>query len=58
MSAFPELERSLRELKVACRQVACANLRMEMMLDDLAALGPEPKDDELRAVLDKYERKP
>ena len=38
MNDFPKTAEALRELRVACRQLACANLRSRLMLDELYAL--------------------
>ena len=40
MNDFPKTASALRELRVACRQLACANLRSRLMLDELYALSP------------------
>ena len=56
MTPFPQALESLRELRVACRQLACANLRARLMLDELYALSPADKEGFAR-VVEKFERR-
>jgi hypothetical protein len=56
MNTFRETNEALRELRVACRQLACANLRARMMLVELRALSPADSEGFARVVA-KYERK-
>ena len=56
MNNFPKTASALRELRVACRQLACANLRSRLMLDELYALSPADKDGFAR-VVEKFERR-
>jgi FKBP-type peptidyl-prolyl cis-trans isomerase (trigger factor) len=57
VNEFAKTNEALRELRVACRQLACANLRMRMMLDELeAAGGVKATPSKFAAVVDKYYR--
>jgi len=56
MNDFPKTASALRELRVACRQLACANLRARLMLDELYALSPADKEGFAR-VVEKFEKR-
>ena len=56
MNDFPQTASALRELRVACRQLACANLRSRLMLDELYALSPADKEGFAR-VVEKFEKR-
>ena len=56
MNDFPKTAAALRELRAACRQLACANLRSRLMLDELYALSPADKDGFAR-VVEKFEKR-
>ena len=56
VNEFPKASEALRELRAACRQLTCANLRARMMLDELHALAPGDSEGFARVVA-KYERK-
>jgi Fe-S cluster assembly iron-binding protein IscA len=57
VNEFAKTNEALRELRVACRQLACANLRMRMMLDELEAVGgAQASSEKFAAVVDKYYR--
>ena len=55
MTPFPKTIESLRELRVACRQLACANMRARMMLDELYAV-PAGDSEGFARVVEKYSR--
>ena len=57
MTPFPKTNEALRDLRAACRQLACANLRARMMLDELHAVAPGDGEGFARVVV-KYEKKP
>jgi hypothetical protein len=57
MNQFTKLESTLRELRIACRKMMCANLRLEMAIEELKSLGPHATVEQIKEIAEKYRRK-